>query len=33
MTDNKVLNELEIGIEELEDKVAPWYSGFMDWPY
>ena len=32
MTDNNVLNELEIEIEELEDKVAPWfYSDMWAW--
>ena len=36
MTENKVLADLEIEIEELEEKVAPWgscYSGWMDWPF
>ena len=32
MTDNKLINDLEIEIEELEDKVAPWfYSDMWAW--
>ena len=26
MTDNKVLADIEIEIEELEEKIAPWWS-------
>ena len=32
MNENKVIADLEIEIEELEEKVAPW-SGFMDWAF